>query len=447
MGRSYEMRIFLIILISALFSHFSFAEKIAIKNNPLATEDQHTLDQLATHIYQTYPFTSLRENAKEVYVKAYKKPLTKEAESVLNAAIDELIFSSIQKAVNDDPYHPKVGWVQSGPREWFGLDVPGGRYAYDNPDNIYRVVPIDEKLRYVIHGIRHSVLADASFSLIDNINSLKTVAILTNQELVLNSDGTYDITVDNQPANGRINHLQSTRKTRQLLIRNDLGNWQDEMPDSLTAELLDNNINHLPMSEARMVAHAAEIIRICTFGYGFGALGVKTKAKFHPVNTLSKPNPPSRLGGLVTQTASYGYFELDDTEALVLTLDPAGAHYFVIPETGPWMTSLDPGHCQSSLNNMQSFANADGKYRFVISRKDPNVYNWISTCDLHEGTIMVRWQVLPDKNKVPPIQTAVVPLSDLAIVLPSDTQWITPLERQQLQSARLEGYQKRSANV
>src|ERR1700733_15021582 len=169
------MRIILIILISTLFSHFSFAEKIAIKNNPLATEDQRTLDQLATRIYQTYPFTSLREKAKDVYTKAYKKPLTKEAENLLESAIDELVFSSIQKAVNDDPYHPKISWVQRGPREWFNLFVPVGRYAYDNPDNIYRAVPIDGRLRYVIHGVRHSVLADASFSLIDDINSLKTI--------------------------------------------------------------------------------------------------------------------------------------------------------------------------------------------------------------------------------------------------------------------------------
>lgn len=437
------MRIILIILISTLFSLSSFAENRAIQNNPLATEDQRALDQLATHIYQTYPFTSLRKKAKDVYTKAYKKPLTKEAESVLQSAIDELVFSSIQKAVNDDPYHPKIGWVQAGPREWYGLTLPGGRYAYDNSDNIYRAIPIDGKLRYVIHGIRHSLLADASFSLIDDINSLKSIATLTNEELVLNSDGTYDITIDNQPANGRINHIQSKRKARQLVIRNNLGDWQN-IPDSLTVELLDNNIGHSPRSEALVVARAAEILRICIFDYGFGALGIKTKALL--VNTLSKPKPSATLGGLVTQMASYGHFELDDTQALVLTLDTAGAHYFVIPETGPWMISLDPGNCQSSLNNMQSIANADGKYRFVISRKDPNVYNWISSCDLHEGTIMVRWQVLPDKLvNVPPVQTEVIPLTDLAIVLPSDTRWITPLERQQLQSARLDGYQKRSA--
>ena len=435
------MRMILIILISTLFTHVSFAENTAIQNNPLATEDQRALDQLATHIYQTYPFTSLREKAKEVYIKAYKKPLTKEAENVLQSAIDELVFSSIQKAVNDDPYHPKIGWVQAGPRAWFGLSLPGGRYAYDNPDNVYRAIPIDSKLRYVIHGIRHSRLGDASFTLIDNINSLKSISVLTNEELVLNADGTYDITIDNQPANGRINHIQSTRKARQLLIRNNLGDWQNT-PDSLSVELLDKNIGRLPMSEALIVAHTAEIIRVCIFGYGFGALGIKTKTL--PVNTLSKPKPPSAIGGLLTQMASYGHFELDDSHALVLTLDPAGAHYFVIPETGPWMVSLDPGHCQSSLSKTQSIPNADGKYRFVISRRDPNIYNWISTCDLHEGTIMVRWQVLPDKN-VPPIKTEVVPLADLAFVLPSDTRWITPLERQQLQDARLAGYQKRSA--
>jgi len=440
------MRIILIILISTLFSGFSFAEKIAVKNNPLATEEQRNLDQLAVHIYQTYPFTALREKAKEVYTKAYKNPLTKEAENLLDSAIDELVFSSIQKAANDDPYHPKISWVETGSRDWFGLHVPGGRYAYDNPDNIYRTIPIDDNLRYVIHGIRHSELAEASFTLIKDINSLKTITVLTDEELILNSDGTYDITIDNQPANGRINHIQSTSNTKQLIIRNNLGDWQKEIPDSLTVELLNNTAGHPPMTDALIAARTAEILRICIFYYGFGALGVITKE--HPANTFSKVRTSATLGGLVTQMASYGHFKLDDTEALVVTIDPASAKYFVIPRTGPWMITLNPGHCQTSLNSTQSFAGSDGKYRFVISRRDPNIYNWISTCDLHEGTIMVRWQVLPDTLiSSPSIQAKVVPLANLAAVLPSDTRWITPLERQQLLDARLIGYQSRSADV
>ncbi|HEX2548204.1 MAG TPA: hypothetical protein VHM20_00135, partial [Gammaproteobacteria bacterium] len=271
------MRLILIFLLS-FFCQMAFAEKITVQNNPLATEEQRYLDEVAVHIFQKYPFTSLRKKAKEIYAKAYRKPLTKEAEDLLDSAIDELVFSSIQKAVNDDPYHPKISWVESGPRQWFGLNVPGSRYAYDNPDNVYRAIPIDGNLRYVIHGIRHSSMPDASFSLIKDINSLKSIAVLTNEKLVLNADGSYDITIDNQPANGRINHIQSTNKARQLIVRNNLGDWLNETPDSLTVELLDDNSDHSPIDEAQIVAHTAEILRVSIFYYGFGALGIKTKA-------------------------------------------------------------------------------------------------------------------------------------------------------------------------
>ena len=54
--------------------------------------------------------------------------------------IDELAFSTIQKAANGDAYFPKVYWFDAGPRQWIGLDVPGSRYSYNNPD-IYRTIP------------------------------------------------------------------------------------------------------------------------------------------------------------------------------------------------------------------------------------------------------------------------------------------------------------------
>lgn len=97
--------------------------------NPLATPDQQALDALAIKINQDDNFTLLKAEARADYKTAHGLPISDEAASSLNAAIDELAFSAIKKAVNDDAYFPKVYWVDTSPRQWFSLDFPGGRYS------------------------------------------------------------------------------------------------------------------------------------------------------------------------------------------------------------------------------------------------------------------------------------------------------------------------------
>ena len=120
-------------IIGATATFIAAAEGAGNTGNPLATSDQAYLDALAININNAYGFPVLKAEAKAAYRLAHGSVISDEASSTLDAAIDELAFSAIQKAVNTDVYHPKVYWVDAGPRSWFGLDVPGGRYSYDNP--------------------------------------------------------------------------------------------------------------------------------------------------------------------------------------------------------------------------------------------------------------------------------------------------------------------------
>ncbi len=160
-------------------------------------------------------------------------------------------------------------------------------------------------------------------------------------------------------------------------------------------------------------------------------------------NTLSPPKQSDTLGTLVTQASSFGHFALADDQAMIVTLTPGGASYFVFPATQPWMITVDPGTYQCSLNGTQAVANSDGSYTFVLSLKDPGVYNWISTSDLNEGTIMARWQNLPPTGSDPAITTQVTMLSELASLLPPGTQFVTPEQRQEQLAIRAKGYTRR----
>lgn len=417
-------------------------------SNPLATPDQQALDALAIDIYQDNAFTVLKGEAKAAYKTAHGYPISDEASSSLDEAIEELAFSAVQKAVNIDPYHPKVYWYDSGPRNWFGMDVPGGRYSYDNPDCIYRIIPISSKVDYVVTGHRHTPgPADTSFSLISDPNSQNTVSHLAGDDLVVNSGGSYTITVNSSSAEGQQNRIQSTPQAKQLLIRNNLGDWQSEKPDNLTVKVVSDIAGHDPTSRNQIIADAKWNLQGSVADYGVGALGLKTTT--NKVNSLSNPSQSSTLGTLTSQASSFGHFNLAADQALVATVTAGDADYFVFPAANPWMVTVDPGNNQVSLNNKQAVANTNGTYTFVVSLADPGVYNWINTTGLHEGTLMVRWQGLDTSSSSPDSLSCVsqlVQLANLPSVLPKKTRYVTPEERAAQVDRRAQAYSSRLAH-
>ncbi|WP_205700948.1 DUF1214 domain-containing protein [Jeongeupia sp. USM3] len=412
----------------------------------LATPEQQALDARAIQISKRNPFLLQRAQLASAYAAAHGAPISREAGARLDEAIDELVFSAIQKAVNNDPAYPKVYWLNAPPRDWFGLTVPGGRYSYDNPDNIYRTIPVDGDSRYVIRGQRRgSGPSDVTFSLISNPNYQQSIAVLSGKDLVVAGDGSFTITVDSQPANGRVNHIRSTAEAKQLFVRNNLGDWAAETADALSVTRLDAPPRPVK-SDADIVADVRTNLNESTLAYAVGTLGLKTYA--NPVNTLPQPSSSATLGTLVTQASSFGHFRLTDDEALLVTVNTGGAGYFVLPLTDPWTVSVEPDRRQVSLNHAQAVADADGGYTFVISPRDPGVHNWLDTAGLHEGTLMPRWQNLPATPPAsggPAIATRVVRLAELPHYLPAGTRYVTPAERQQQLAARAAGYAERVA--
>jgi hypothetical protein len=413
----------------------------------LATTDQQSLDAQAIAIQSTYglSFSPFVATAQTAYLAGYELgpviPIPQDLTSLDNA-MTELTFNAVQKAVDSDSQYPKVYWVDAVPHD----GIPGGRYSYDNPDDVFRIIPIDGSSSYVINGQRTgNGPTDVTFSLVSNPNSQQTISVLTNNELVVNPDGSYVITIDSSPANGRVNHIQSTSAAAQLIVRNNLGNWNVEVPDALTI-VLTSTPSRAPLSTADIVAAVDENLTESALDYGAGTMGLETYS--HPVNTLPAPTTSSTLGTLTTQYDSFGYFELCAGQALVVTVNTGGAGYFVLPVTDPWTITVDPINHQSSLNTKQALPNADGTYTFVVSAQDPGVYNWIDTDGLSDGTIMARWQDLPAITPAgggPAISTQVVALSDLSSYLPARTQYVTATQREQQLEQRQAGYAWRLA--
>lgn len=398
------------------------------ERNPIANADQRALEDLAMRVFERPEVREARKSAlgRWLAVTDYNAP--PEARAMAEDAIDEYAFNYTLKAAASDPSHPRVLRLLLQTHEWMGRRVPGTRLGGDNPDNCYRVIPIEHGARYEIDGqqVPHPA-SNVTWTLVGNNSTSKTLASLEHRDVAIAADGRFTIAVDGEPAAGRSNHLQTCPGVKWLFVRDSMGDWSRETPNALQARRL-TPPSTPPLSDDEVARRAVEImIEDVPITFWFTRLNFAI-----PPNTLSAPQSSGTLGGLMSQWNSCVRIVLDDDEAYVVTANGAGAAYrhFVVNDW--WYRSVDPWHIQSSLNNAQMVPDEDGSYTYVVAMRDPGVHNWIDTGGLHQTYAIQKWQGLPrgeDMKETPRIEGRLVKLGDLKSVLPKGTRWLTPAER------------------
>ena len=128
------------------------------------------------------------------------------------------------------------------------------------------------------------------------------------------------------------------------------------------------------------------------------------------------------------QYSAFGTFEIGREEALIVTVPHTKADYQGIQLASRWFVSLDYQTRLSSLTREQSKVNEDGLLRYVISHRDPGVWNWLDTASHTQGLIMVRWQGVTGKPSPAP-QSILVPFDKVKDYLPEDTVIINSKDR------------------
>jgi hypothetical protein len=367
---------------------------------------------------------------------------------LLRPAVEELAFATALDAADSDASRPKVIWIATPPRTWLSRSVPGSRWGIDNPDNVYRLIPVDGVSRYEITVRTPSAApVQSSFFVYDSFvgegGKLAHLDIpvggLLDRDIKIGADGSYTITVDGTPANGRDNHIQTNADARALLVRNTFSDWQWQVPLEVSVKRLSGPYQ-APLNDKKAVHLAASLLKSATETlHGWSNSGF---AAPKAANVINKPT--TRGGGW--GFAAMGNFELADDEALVVTLDPLGAKYLGFDLANPWLVSLEHIHGSGSLNNTQAQASRDGSITYIISPKDPGVHNWLSTSGLHAGNIMIRWQELPESATSADLaikSVKVVKLSGLGTALPADTQTVTAAQRRVQLEHRAATYEHR----
>jgi hypothetical protein len=297
---------------------------------------------------------------------------------------------------------------------------------------------------------------------------------------VVNPDGSFTITVSGSPTGPGPNHIQLTSDTTLIAVRNTLSDWNEQDPMSVSIERVSGPPDSLfsqlggfavpfigpmvtsnplltalvslipPLPDPPPLLRGAVTAVIMALGLQMESTYISVATTDPTTGQRRQPNvltnPTQNAQFLATQLQSAGYFQLDDDQALVVTIDPGNAGYFVVPVTNDWTITDNYWDQQTSLNIAQSKKNADGTYTIVISPADPGVWNWVSTGGLNQGTISIRFQDLdPNSSTSPTVSSQVVSLDQLAGVLPAGTVYATPGDRLDQIALRKSGFNNRFA--
>lgn len=374
------------------------------------------------------------------------------ARARIPSAVGEYAMAAAH-GVAGDPARPVIGWRNACARRHAGLEVPSSRFGTDNADNAYVWISVSPDYTYRIEGQLAPVPACAfTWSLLDNdyveTSQVRTVGLLTNRELVAEPDGRFAITIDSNPADGRPNHIQLTPDAKLLNLRETLSDWETQLPARLRIMRTDGKPTPAVRSlEERAVLAARWIVD----GAPHWAL------KFHHDSYEKLPrnqvqplmSSAKRLGGLLTQTSSHGWFELAEDEAYVVRVDPFDADYVGFQLADPWMVSADYVDRLGSLNNSQALVDADGRRTYVIARRDPGVHNWLDAGGLDIGGTTIRYQGLkdPQRDLSGAFETWHGKLDSLGDVLPPETVRVDKAGRAAQIARRVASYRRREMQL
>jgi hypothetical protein len=259
------------------------------------------------------------------------------------------------------------------------------RQGLDNPDAVYFNAFLREGVEYVVRGRRGSS-ADLSFQVMGGAYGAGGAAtnyeVFDDRELDIQPDGSFEFTYVAEPG------------AKSMIVREVFNDWDTEERGTLTIERAD-----------RLGRPARELTRdLLTKKYDVAARSlvgsIQTWFAFphffqykEPVNTLTAPQ--STPGGLASQRSSIGHYELDDDEALVITVPSCDDCSYQGAQVGSdWYASTDYETHQTSLTKAQAVTDPDGKMRFVVSEQNPGIANWLETTGHRTGALMLRWQRL-----------------------------------------------------
>ena len=347
------------------------------------------------------------------------------------------MFGAVIWALNQDPLYPRVITISRVTHTLGDAQIPGSRWGIDNPDSVYRVIPVSGEHAYLIHGrVAEKRLVENYFTLWDS--AMKTVGLLSGNDLVVEADGSFVISVDAEAAGDRPNHIQTCASAHEFYIRDVIFDWARDRPNELWVERLGPAAERGPSTREQDI----ELASLYMHKWATNTHRWNNQAMLKPANDFSFTIDRDTDGALRNQIYIMGQFALPSPKhAIVLDVDMGGAEYFIAPITNVWGTSNEITSRNGCLNTAQSRANADGSYTFVLSMRDPGVHNWLDPSAMSEGILTLRWAEFPEDRPGESlgVRSRLVTLEDALRDIPA-TQRIAPQQRAEMSRERAASY-------
>jgi hypothetical protein len=301
---------------------------------------------------------------------------------------------------------------------------PYTKLGLDNPDTLYFHSYLRDDAEYVVTGRRGST-ADLSFQVLGGdyspVQVPDSLTAFDGRAIEIADDGTFELRFGPAITHPPRNYFALGEGSAMLIVREVYSDWATEQRGMIAIRRADTAGAAPPAAEPSVLAKrygvAGKILlsRLRTFLAFPEWFYLKL-----PANTLTEPR--STPGGLTTQFSSVGHYDLDDDQAMIVTVPAAGrdvAPYQGIQLGSRWYISLDYINHQTSLTADQARPDPDGRFRFVISERDPGVANWLERIGHRKGYVQLRWQrlsrdLLPEDGP----QAEVVSVAELERRLP-----------------------------
>jgi len=329
-----------------------------------------------------------------------------------------MVMYSIDAAVlGDEPLQP----MWSAPYQINRAD-----WGAASPDAVYRRAWIREDLAYRVHG----KLGNADCLLLE-FRRAKPSAVFNREDLAAEPDGTFELYLGGPERTANWRRMPSGAVG--LSIREYFGDWLRARRSRLRIDCLGSGFAPRADANARRVATAFDLSAkwVRSAAIEFWARQSRHAATAHPNAFV----PELARTGSELPTVTHGWWDLDEDEALVIEFENPQAQFWAIQLASSLWSTLEYANSQTSLNMTQTLPDRDGKYRLVLSHRDPGVHNWLDTTGLHCGIVMLR-AYRAEKPQIP--MTTVVKVDDAPQLL-VNARRTAPEERRDQIAQRREG--------
>jgi hypothetical protein len=379
------------------------------------------------------------------YFLKRKAALLADGVARLDSAVDELTFAALLSTAAADASNPRLAYFNAPSLETGDGEIPAGRHGFDNGDRAFRYFSADPVCQYEICGRRLPGSEALNFHL--EACEAKSPgwgmpqSFLRLEDIDFGEDGAFRVTADSSQSDGRRNHLHLPPNVGNVLLRDTLLDWATELPAEVTVRRT-SGPDRPSWSFEKMAEKApASIHGYARDVFAWHDVGLEPIEHNAQPRVHSRPSPWGKPWGMTAAAR----FQIDDEEALVITVDPQSAQYLGIQLTDPWMVSVDYRRRFSSLNSHQAWHNPDGTITYVVASNEPGATNWLDPGGLHSGALLIRWEIFQDAaNPDCAIRSfRKIKLRDLDASLPFPMPHVAHGVREEMRATRYAQYLRR----